>query len=465
MIYDCFLFFNELDVLEVRLNELYKTVDKFILVEATKTFTNQDKPLWFEQHKDRFAQFVDKIEHIIIDEYPEFDSAWTFENYQRDVIIKTLKKHCNPDDVILISDLDEIPKAELVEKYKNTDGTKIFEQALFTFYFNYLNATEPVWNKGTRLLKFKDIGDKTLTDVRFAEGKQIKNAGWHFTYLGGLEMVKYKIKSFAHQEYNNEYYMNENRLKKLIFDGIDIFERGYKYKIVNLDNFFPEYVRKNQEKFEHLILKQSPVFHRIKNALTPSKRQDKRYIDTCEPINENPVMDFISPLAEKFLEIGQSKLKELIENKLSPLQYENINPLESEQLNDMPENNFDCAILDETISQALNPSEVLKNIKSKLNRNGYIIMTVPNFRHISVLNQVLFKKNLKYEENGILSAKNNKFFTRKSLFDLIHSCGYYVVTFKGLNSTNSMDYKIKNALMFGNLYDSKHEKFLVVIKH
>ena len=90
-----------------------------------------------------------------------------------------------------------------------------------------MNATEPDWKRGTRLLKFKDIQDKTLTDIRMAEGKYIKNAGWHFTYLGGFEMVKYKIQSFAHQEYNNEYYMNDKRLMNLIMDGMDIFERGY----------------------------------------------------------------------------------------------------------------------------------------------------------------------------------------------------------------------------------------------
>ncbi len=97
------MFFNELDVLEVRLNELYDVVDKFILVEATKTFTNQDKPLWFEKNKERFAHFLNKIEHIIIDEYPEFDAAWTFENYQRDVIINALKQRCQPEDIVFVN--------------------------------------------------------------------------------------------------------------------------------------------------------------------------------------------------------------------------------------------------------------------------------------------------------------------------------------------------------------------------
>lgn len=467
MIYDCFMFFNELDILEVRLNELYDVVDKFILVEAGKTFTNQDKPLWFEENKERFSKFADKIEHIIINTYPEFDSAWTFENYQRDVIIKTLKERCNDDDVIIISDLDEIPRADLIKKYKDTEGIKVFEQKLYTFYFNYLNATEPDWKRGTRLLKFKDIGDKTLTDIRMTEGMHIKNAGWHFTYLGGFDMVKYKIRSFAHQEYNGDYYINDKRLLRLISDGLDIFERGYKYKIVNIDNSFPDYVVKNRKKYEHLILKKLPVLHRLKNAIMKAKRHDKKYVDTLIPINEHPIMDFLSPNSAKILEIGESTgLKEKIYRKFNVSDYTNANINNCFcEVDSLPENYFDCVILDETFTQLYNHMETLNKLKSKLNRNGYIVMIVPNVRYINILNQIILKKNFKYEESGIVSNKNIRFFTRRSLFDTINKAGYFVITLKGVNPDNSLDNIIKNAITFNNLYDCKHEKFLCVLKH
>ena len=76
MIYDCFTFFNELDILEIRLNELNQVVDKFVLVEANRTFTNQKKPLYFQENKTRYQQFLPKIINIIVDDYHEINSHW-----------------------------------------------------------------------------------------------------------------------------------------------------------------------------------------------------------------------------------------------------------------------------------------------------------------------------------------------------------------------------------------------------
>jgi len=105
MIYDCFMFFNELDLLEVRLNELNDVVDKFIISECTRTFSNQPKELIFQKNIDRFKDFLHKIEYMVIDEkdLPYFDAAWTYENYQRDIMARALA-NCSPEDIIIISD-------------------------------------------------------------------------------------------------------------------------------------------------------------------------------------------------------------------------------------------------------------------------------------------------------------------------------------------------------------------------
>ena len=91
MIIDCFPFFNELDLLEIRLNVLNDVVDKFVLVEASKTQSLIDKPFYFEENKDRYSKFLDKIIHVKITDYPKKD-GWAMENYQRNCIVKGLQQ-------------------------------------------------------------------------------------------------------------------------------------------------------------------------------------------------------------------------------------------------------------------------------------------------------------------------------------------------------------------------------------
>ena len=141
MVYDCFPFFNELDLLEIRLNELDAVVDKFVLVEATRTFQKEPKPLYYEENKERFKKFEHKIIHVVVDEYPGFfakfriPTAWDYDNHQKNQVKKALKD-CKPDDDIIISDLDEIPSAAKVTEHLNIDNPKVFEQRLSNFYVN-----------------------------------------------------------------------------------------------------------------------------------------------------------------------------------------------------------------------------------------------------------------------------------------------------------------------------------------
>src|SRR5205823_1107096 len=109
MIYDCFLFFNEVELLEIRLHDLSAVVDRFVLVESPVTFSNKPKPLYYADNRDRFKAFEDRIIHVVVDDNPPADSPFDRENHQRNCIARGLAA-CHPDDVVLISDLDEIPK-------------------------------------------------------------------------------------------------------------------------------------------------------------------------------------------------------------------------------------------------------------------------------------------------------------------------------------------------------------------
>jgi beta-1,4-mannosyl-glycoprotein beta-1,4-N-acetylglucosaminyltransferase len=278
-VYDCFIFFNELDLLEIRLNILNAVVDRFVIVEADKTHSNKAKPFYFEQNKERYAPFLEKIIYIKIDSYPALESTWEFENYQRNMITEGIK-NCDPDDIIIISDLDEIPNPKIIKDYKG-GGLYKAEQFLFYYFLNY-KAIINRWY-GSKILTYKDILNNctenytyeynetlieslnrgcTPTKIRMVENvPMIKNGGWHFSYLGGLDAIRYKIASFSHQEYNSDEYTNDNILNYCVKKGYALFSQGTRFIPIKIDSRFPEYIIQNQDTYRHLIYKEIPLLH------------------------------------------------------------------------------------------------------------------------------------------------------------------------------------------------------------
>ena len=251
MIYDGFTFFNELDLLEIRLNVLDSVVDKFILVESDLTFSGKPKDFIFEQNKDRFAPFLDKIIHIKVQDMPNTDNAWVREAFQRNAIVRGLKDSQSSDKV-LISDVDEIPNPAAIRKASQLTGVCVFLQ---NFYYYYLNCIgDEIW-KGTRLVS---VGQLTSPQqVRFSANYAIKNAGWHFSYLGGVEAIIKKIDSFSHQEFNSDYFKDPDRLRQVLESGGDLFNRSNKWRFVELDESYPEYILQNIDRYEKLIFQSS----------------------------------------------------------------------------------------------------------------------------------------------------------------------------------------------------------------
>src|SRR5438045_3302668 len=128
MIYDCFLFYNELDLLDIRLHELDSIVDKFVLVEGTVTHTNDPKRLYYKENKIRFKKYHKKIIHIIVDDSPDVNLPWIIERFQLEAVMRGLKKG-KAQDIILYGAIDEIPKAERVIEWKDKPGrNKVFLQ-------------------------------------------------------------------------------------------------------------------------------------------------------------------------------------------------------------------------------------------------------------------------------------------------------------------------------------------------
>jgi len=249
-VYDCFMFFNEMDVLEIRLNELDEVVDRFVLVEAKYTHQGKPKPLYFDENKQRFAKFLHKIDHIVVEEFPETNDPWVREPFQRNQIMRGLK-NCKPDDIIIVSDVDEIPKASVVKQYRKEMGLTCIQTRLFYYKLNYLCPVK--WFK-LRIFPFSELRGGEVQQVRGSRDYDYKtvidDGGWHFSFLGDREHIRQKIESYGHIEFNNDLIKSDENIDKAINEGRDVFGRPQvQFETVAIDDSFPKFVIDNLDKY------------------------------------------------------------------------------------------------------------------------------------------------------------------------------------------------------------------------
>jgi len=237
MIVDCFLFFNELDLLEIRLHELDSKVDRFILVEADRTFSGAPKPYYFLENKLRYKEFLRKIIGITV-KIPEGTIGIACDKFQRNNILSGLRG-CKPDDVILISDVDEIPDLTKVDLNDMKQGVSVFEQGLYFYYVNC--KSDELWY-GTRAIPYRLLGD--VQHVRFSGGRIVENGGWHFSYLGGPEKIKVKIE--ACYQWRPISGLSELHIQKCFDERVDIFGRSMEFHIS--DEGLPLYLHMDKYK-------------------------------------------------------------------------------------------------------------------------------------------------------------------------------------------------------------------------
>jgi len=278
-IYDCFPFFNELDLLEIRLNYLDPVVDYFVLCESKVTFSGISKKLFYEDNKELFKKFEDKIIHVVVDDTPsELIGVDPFrtDQYQRNSVIKGLQ-NCSDNDIIITSDLDELPNINVIKNFKKFYKPDILfhlAQGMYYYYFNlketsgkllsYSGEFDGIEDKkwlGTKICNYgflKKYGVDRLRHPSMREsGLRIDNGGWHFTYVGchklssAHERVMLKIGCTSHQEFNNTYYKSHVQVN--IKNNKDVFFRDSNFEVVDMDETFPSYILKNKEKYKHLI--------------------------------------------------------------------------------------------------------------------------------------------------------------------------------------------------------------------
>jgi beta-1,4-mannosyl-glycoprotein beta-1,4-N-acetylglucosaminyltransferase len=264
------MYFDEDLVLDIRLNTLNKYVDEFIIAEATMDHAGNEKKLNFDIKK--FVKFKDKINYLVVEDLPKnintFKKDWhpahVRDQFQRNTLERGYRKF-NGDDLIMISDIDEIPNPEKISEFKIKNKYACFIQKNFQAKINRLNITEEKW-AGTKICQKKNLRSpqwlrnlktkkkKIWQFYKEKEPQIILDGGWHFSFLKDSNLIKKKITSFAHQEFNNENFTNIEKIEKRINSGIDIFERKNQYKKINLDEQFPDYILKNKIKFKEWIL-------------------------------------------------------------------------------------------------------------------------------------------------------------------------------------------------------------------
>ena len=267
---DCFMYFDEDLLLDIRLNILNNHVDKFIISEATRDHAGNKKKLNFDIKK--FLKFKNKIVYIVEENLPtsvpefkkNWSSDWHRENFHRNSLAKGYRNF-HDDDLIMISDSDEIPNPYKISVFNKKNIYGCFMQKNFSTKLNLLNITTSSW-PGTKicLKKFlkspqwlRNIKTKKHPFWKFYKPQApqlISNGGWHFSFLKKPEDIAQKIKAYAHQELNKEKYTDINLINNRIKSGRDIFDRDYSYQKIELDGDFPEYILKNKLRFKDWIL-------------------------------------------------------------------------------------------------------------------------------------------------------------------------------------------------------------------
>ena len=287
-IYDCFTFFNELELLELRLETYYDIVDRFVIVEADKTHANIPKPFNFLENINRYEKFLPKINYVMDSSNVAYGGAedWSIENNQRNSIMKGLSD-AEPDDLIMISDVDEFPNPAMLktliesftDKSKHVDfiafydttpytknklvpfhsGMRInnfldlspvsFQQIFHSYYFDWVNRDFP-WT-GTVIGKLKHMESPQAFRNARSVLPRIVEGGWHFSSMGGIDKFLEKVR--AAPDFKNFSGADKNFLEDAIKNGKYLVS-GAKFvscdvseiKLPALKNFlkkYPHFVR------------------------------------------------------------------------------------------------------------------------------------------------------------------------------------------------------------------------------
>ena len=286
-VFDCFPFFNEFELLELRLETYCDIVDCFVIVEANKTHANKPKPFNFFERRDDFKKFFPMIHYIMDSSDVPYKGAgdWSIENHQRNSIAKGLTD-AEPDDLILISDVDEFPNPAILKTliesfsdankfvdfiafYDTTPFTKnklvpfhsgmrinnfldlspvAFQQIFHSYYFDWVNRDLP-WT-GTVIGKFKHMTQpQTFRDARNILPR-IERGGWHFSSMGGVDKFLEKVRSAP--DFQNFSHVDKNFLEEALKNGKYLVS-GAKFSSCDVNEIELPALKNFLKKYPHFV--------------------------------------------------------------------------------------------------------------------------------------------------------------------------------------------------------------------
>jgi beta-1,4-mannosyl-glycoprotein beta-1,4-N-acetylglucosaminyltransferase len=265
-VFDCFTFFNELDLLELRMKFLDRYVDYFVIAESNLTHSGFPKPYHFQHNTDRFKAWKHKIiyiplaqntEGLIFEEQKNYNpqsASWKLENEQRNALLQATPL-MKETDIVLLSDLDEIPSVWGIKKALQVSKPAAFSQLFHVHYLNCQHSKDLRWWKGSIIAtakQFKEITPQGLRNKRDIY-PSLPDSGWHFSFLGGVEKIRQKLLAFAHTEYRREDFSSRLRIEEAVSTGKDVLKRdGIQLKYMPL-SYYPVALQDVMKQYPHLL--------------------------------------------------------------------------------------------------------------------------------------------------------------------------------------------------------------------
>ena len=254
-VFDVFLFNNELRILKMKLHEMADWVDAFVLVEARQTFTGAPKPLVFQENREQFAAFADKIVHVVVDEFPDWvRHPWAREYHQRDMGVVGLSGRVREDDLVIVSDSDEVISRRAVQDFDGEFAPMGLER--MRYFLNYRQDLPPdqlreypsVWRAGyLRTIGLSNARETVRADKKL---RRLASAGWHFTSVADAPGIVEKLNNTSHQEHAGA---SQDAIAAVLTElRAGRLEAGWER--CELDERFPAYLRTHRDEFEDLLL-------------------------------------------------------------------------------------------------------------------------------------------------------------------------------------------------------------------